>query len=161
MVIRPYIGMSNEVPTNWDTFVNASEHGILACPSWQKRGSDDKSYAMNNFRLMAVPDGDFKMEPYKKWNTHDTSLHTVRPDSQTTARRVNSSKILLMSELGYYLTSPKFETDYAIRDGNYWKGNGVLSPDFRHNEAKNTLFMDGHVGSNRDNGSIDYNLYQK
>lgn len=156
MVMRPYVGQSNEVPTNWDTFVNTSEVGVYACPAWQKRGSDDKSYAPNSFLLMADPSNVFKMQPYKSWYSE---MYTVRDDSQTTDRRVHSSRIMLMGELGYYLGSPKFETDFAIRTGGYWTGSGVLSPDFRHNDAKNSLFMDGHVGSNRDDGSMNYNLY--
>ena len=95
------------------------------------------------------------MEPYKEWGS--SQIFTVRPDSQTTDRKVHSSKIMLISELGYYIGSGTFNTDFAIRSANEWNGLGV-SPDFRHNEAKNTVFMDGHVGSNR-LGTMDYNLY--
>ena len=67
------------------------------------------------------------------------------------------NKIMLISELGYYIGSPTFNTDFAIRSANEWNGLGVTA-DFRHNDAKNTVFMDGHVGSNR-LGTMDYNLY--
>lgn len=155
MTLRPYIGLKNDVPTNWDTFINTGDTGVLACPSWQKLGNDHKSYSQNSFRLMADPGNVFKMEPYKKWGS--TDIYTVRPDSQTTSRKVHSAKIMLISELGYYIGSASFNTDFAIRSANEWNGIGV-TPDFRHNDAKNTVFMDGHVGSNR-LGTMDYNLY--
>lgn len=159
MTLRAYIGLKNDVPTNWDTFIKTGDTGILACPSWQKLGSDNKSYAQNSFRLLASNNTSlesvFKMEPYKEWGA--SQIFTVRPDSQTTERKVHSSKIMLISELGHYIGSSSFNTDYAIRSGNEWNGLGV-TPDFRHNEAKNTVFMDGHVGTNR-LGTMDYNLY--
>ena len=159
MTLRSYIGLDSEKPTNWDTFIKTGDTGVLACPSWQKLGDDHKSYSQNSFRLLAATSGsvisDFKMTPFKQGGAAE--IYTVQPDSQTTERKVHSSKIMLISELGYYIGSAKYNTDYAIRSGNEWNGIGV-SPAFRHNEAKNTVFMDGHVGSNR-LGTMDYNLY--
>jgi prepilin-type processing-associated H-X9-DG protein len=86
----------------------------------------------------------------------------VRPDSQTLGNtKVNNSRIMLMGELGYTTTHPgNFYTHYAIRNGTYWTGSdGGTFPAFRHNEAKNSLFMDGHVGLNRNDGSMNYYLY--
>ncbi|MFG0248522.1 MAG: prepilin-type N-terminal cleavage/methylation domain-containing protein [Phycisphaeraceae bacterium JB051] len=159
MVMRPYVGQSNEIPTNWTLFTTVSEQGAFACPEWQKKGSDDKSYAMNNFQYLANPTYSFDLQPYKIWN--GTTNYTIRPDSQTTGTtKVNATRIMLMSELGHTTISTNFGVHYAIRNGTYWTGSdGGTAPAFRHNDAKNSLFMDGHVGTNRDDGSMNWNLY--
>ncbi|MFG0248929.1 MAG: hypothetical protein ACF8OB_08585, partial [Phycisphaeraceae bacterium JB051] len=66
----------------------------------------------------------------------------------------------LISELGYTIADPKYATNYSIASGGFWDGsNGVVVPAFRHNDAKNSLFLDGHVGSNRADGSMNWNLF--
>lgn len=158
MTLRTYVGYDNKVPTGWSDFTTACNTGIYACPEWQKLGSDNWSYAMNNFQYLADPNNIFKMEPYKIW--YGTTNYTVRPDSQVTRKGINASRIMLMSELGYTTGSANFGVHYAIRNGTYWTGSdGGTFPAFRHNEAKNTLFMDGHVGSNKNDGSMNWNLY--
>ena len=161
MTMRSYVGYDNKVPTGWGDFTNACNTGVYACPEWQKLGSDNWSYSMNNFEYLAnpAPDASFHMEPYKRWHEPKND-YTVRPDSQVTKKRINSSRIMLMSELGYTTASVKFGVYYAIRNGTYWTGSdGGTSPAFRHNKAKNSLFMDGHVGTNRNDGTMNYNLY--
>ena len=157
MVMRPYVGQDNEITTNWTPFTTVSEKGVFACPEWQKKGSDDKSYAMNNFQYLANPAYNFDLAPYKIWYG---SNYTIRPDSQTMSKVINGSRIMLMSELGHTTVSTNYGVHYAIRNGTYWTGSdGGTAPAFRHNEAKNSLFMDGHVGSNRDDDSMNWNLY--
>lgn len=160
MTLRSYVGYGNKVPTSWSDFTSACNTGIYACPEWQKLGSDNWSYAMNNFQYLANPDYNFDMEPYKEWNKPKKD-YTVRPDSQVTKKQINASRVMLMSELGYTTAhGGGFNVYYAIRNGTYWTGSdGGTSPAFRHNEAKNSLFMDGHVGTNRDDGSMNWNLY--
>lgn len=157
MTLRSYVGYGNKVPTGWSDFTSACDTGVYACPEWQKLGSDNWSYSMNNFQYLADPAGSFRLEPYKKW--YGTN-YTVRPDSQVTRKGINASRLMLMSELGYTVGAAKFNVHYAIRNGTYWTGSdGGTEPAFRHNDAKNSLFMDGHVGSNRNDGSMNWNLY--
>lgn len=154
--LRPYIGLSSKLPASWAEASAQRSEGVLRCPTLNKLGADQFSYAINNFELLADPAGSFKLEPYKKWNG---SNYTVRPDSQVTKKRINASKLMFISELGYTL-SPSYAVHYAIRNGSYWTGtDGTTAPEFRHNDAKNTLFLDGHVGTNKNDGSIIWQLY--
>ncbi|HAI10221.1 MAG TPA: hypothetical protein DCM28_00860 [Phycisphaerales bacterium] len=159
MTMRTYVGYDNKVPTGWSDFTTACNTGVYACPEWQKLGSDNWSYAMNNFQYLANPTYNFDLSPYKIWD--GTTNYTIRPDSQTQSKMINASRIMLMSELGYTTAhGGGFNVHYAIRNGTYWTGSdGGTAPAFRHNDAKNTLFMDGHVGSNRDDDSMNWNLY--
>lgn len=165
MVMRSYVGYDNKVPTGWSDYTTACNTGIYACPEWQKLGSDNWSYAMNNFLYLANPSYSFDLSPYKKWNVTTTGTvrddYTIRPDSQTMSKKINGSRIMLMSELGYTTAhGGGFNVYYAIRNGTYWTGSdGGTFPAFRHNDAKNSLFMDGHVGSNRDDDSMNWNMY--
>ena len=162
MTIRPYIGLSNEVPATWDITYETGDKGVMKCPSYQKEGREQRSYAMNNFSRLASPSNLYKMQPAQPWLS--SSDYTVRSDSQTTGDvKVNASNIMLMSELGHTLGSASFYTHFAVRNGTYWRGGvavGDTSPDFRHSSAKNTLFLDGHVDNNRDDGSMGYSLFR-
>ena len=67
---------------------------------------------------------------------------------------------MFISELGHVIGDPLYTVNFEIRNGSYWTGSdGYLDPAFRHSGAKNSLFLDGHVGSNKNDGSIIWQLY--
>ena len=155
--LRQYIGLSSKLPASWSEASAQRSDGVLLCPSLNKQGHDQFSYAINNFEELAKPA--WGLSPYKLW---DNSInYTVRPDSQTTGtKRVNASKIMFISELGHVIGDPLYTVNFEIRNGSYWTGSdGYLDPAFRHSGAKNSLFLDGHGGSNKNDGSIIWQLY--
>jgi prepilin-type processing-associated H-X9-DG protein len=156
--LRQYIGLSSKLPASWAEASAQRSDGILRCPTLNKQGADQFSYAINNFEELAKPSGSFKLEPYKLWD--NTINYTVRPDSQCMGKRINATKLMFISELGHVIGDPLYTVNFELRNGSYWTGSdGYLAPAFRHSGAKNSLFLDGHVGSNKNDGSIIWQLY--
>ena len=154
--LRPYIGLDNKKPGSWADYATMSLEGILRCPTLQVVSADTRAYAMNNFDAI---DGTYwAPSPYKQWDSITNSL-TVREDFIATRKYpITPSINMFMSELGHAANG---YTHYSIRNGDYWTGKaGDTSPAFRHNDAKNVLFLDGHVGSFRNDNTINYQLFK-
>ena len=163
--IRPYIGSDSRKPASWSDYATMSLEGILKCPSLEVIGPDTRAYAMNNFTAIA---GSFwDPSPYKEWDSFSlastggsqTSL-TVRDDFIATRKYpIRPSILMFMSELGH--TPGGNYTHYSIRSGTYWTGDAAdTTADFRHNDAKNVLFLDGHVGMYENDKTINWQLFE-
>lgn len=159
--LRRYIGLSDAKPTSWAEAATQRNEGVLLCPTLNRQGVDQFSYAINDFELLADPTGSFRLSPYKKFDPGSTVNYTIRADSQITSTKgINATRIMFISELGHNTASANYAVDYRIRNAQYWNGTtGSIDPAFRHNDAKNSLFLDGHVGSNRDDGKMVWQLY--
>jgi prepilin-type N-terminal cleavage/methylation domain-containing protein/prepilin-type processing-associated H-X9-DG protein len=164
--IRPYIGLNSKYPTTWTEYRQWGDEGILSCPSMDKAGLDTRSYAPSAFLNLADPTNTtpFLLAPYKAWlkdsGGNTVKCYTVNPDSYVSNRSIHISRVMFMSEHGYNVASSQKGTHYSIRNGSYWDGSSSENTGaFRHNEAKNSLFLDGHVQSNKNDGTMNYNLY--
>ena len=157
--LRPYIGLKNNPPTSWDDAAAHRNEGLLLCPSLNKQGKNQFSYAINSFELLCDPaDPKFQLAPYQQWDA--STNFTIRPDSLVTKRNIALSRIMFVGELGYFLGTTYYDVNYAIRKLTNWTGkDGFTAADFRHNNAKNSLFLDGHVGTNKDDNSMIWQLY--
>ncbi len=144
-VIRPYLDDQRK-PTNWTESNAYRQQGVLWCPAAIKLGIDTFSYAPNAFTYLTQY-APWKVAPYLITIPGANPVCTVKPESLGPA--LPPSKILFISELG--CTPPEVSatryTHYSIRNGDYFNGTGDTSPDFRHQESKNALFLDGHVAS--------------
>lgn len=163
---RSYIGLDSRKPTSWSEYGAMSLEGILKCPTLEVIGLDTRAYAMNNFTTIA---GSFwDPSPYKEWDSFSlastggssTSL-TVRDDFIATRKyKILPSILMFMSELGHTPGSASGYTHYSIRSGDYWTGSAAdTTADFRHNDAKNVLFLDGHVGMYKNDKTINWQLF--
>ncbi|MFG0249105.1 MAG: type II secretion system protein, partial [Phycisphaeraceae bacterium JB051] len=83
MTLRSYLAYDHAVPTNWKPYQNTCDTGVLACPEWNKLGTDHKSYAQNKLSYLCDPTNSPKYElgPSQKWHPSQPD-YTVRPDSQ-------------------------------------------------------------------------------
>jgi prepilin-type processing-associated H-X9-DG protein len=164
--IRPYIGLDSRPPKSWQDAADMSTEGVLRCPSLEIIGLDTRAYAMNNFTAIAGAYWD--PTPYKEWDSFNlastsgssTSL-TVREDFIATRKYpITASINMFMSELGH--TPGDDYTHYSIRGGDRWTGKagGDTTPDFRHNDGKNVLFLDGHVGMFKNDKTINWQLFK-
>lgn len=158
--LRPYIGLDNKKPGSWDEAAEHRNEGILRCPSLNHQGSNQYSYAINSFELLCDPtQPKFQLLPFKQFDTAAIN-YTIRPDSQVTKRRIGLSKIMFVGEQGYFLADSTYAVNYAIRNLHNWQGkDGITAGDFRHSDAKNSLFLDGHVATHKDDGSLVWQLY--
>ena len=155
--LRPYLG-SKIVPTSW-----AEEDGLrkippLWCPSTTVNGRETSSYAQSTFGCLVAW---FKMTPSIPATTsssfNNDTPRFIRPDTRA---QISNSNILFISELGYDDTNVTKPTHHSIMNGTFFNGTGNTTPEWRHNNRKNVLFLDGHVRSVR-LGEIDYSLYLK
>ena len=156
--LRPYVGLDSRLATGWDDAGKMSQEGVLLCPSMEIIGRDVRSYAMANFGH-TIGNPYWGLTPFKQWDS-DANTLTVRDDSIATAKiKILQSDILFMSELGH--TPGDDYTHFSIRSGDYWTGKAAdTTADFRHNDAKNVLFLDGHVGGFRNDNTINWQLFK-
>lgn len=158
--IRPYIGLSSRKPTGWSDASTMQLEGVLKCPSLEVLGADTRAYAMNAFGYTSG-DPYWDLQPYKKWDS-DLKDFTVREDSIATRKfPITQSINMFMSELGHTPGSATGYTHYSIRSGDYWTGSAAdTTADFRHNDGKNVLFLDGHVGMFKNDKTINWQLFK-
>jgi prepilin-type N-terminal cleavage/methylation domain-containing protein/prepilin-type processing-associated H-X9-DG protein len=158
-MLRSYLG-SDEMPANNGESAQLGQIPQLWCPSTIKlgTGTETRSYAQNSFRFFAenhdmthaikVDDGDAPNNNY-----------LITPDSIMSD--VPLSKALFISELGINYGSMNTDgyVHFAMRTGNAWTGASVSQPAFRHSQAKNVLFLDGHVTSHKIDAPMSLHLY--
>ncbi len=147
--IRPFLGNDARLPSSWDEAHKFRQEGVLWCPATEKVGTGRAtySYAENAF-YYAVASAKFSPNRLVFGDgTSESSLCLLQPESQSAT--IGASRLLFIGELGAIMDSPIGESLASIRNAHYLEGtNGSnLLPAFRHNGAKNTLFLDGHVGA--------------
>jgi prepilin-type processing-associated H-X9-DG protein len=156
--LRPYLG-STTVPTSWDEENGLRKIPPLWCPSTEPDGRDTSSYAESTFGCLAAW---FNLRSSVMAAAPGTAFSKeipryIRPYAK--ADGISNSQILFISELGSDPNDSKYPTYHSIRNGTYFEdiaGNVVGS--WRHDNKKNVLFLDGHIGQVTP-GEMDYSLY--
>jgi prepilin-type N-terminal cleavage/methylation domain-containing protein/prepilin-type processing-associated H-X9-DG protein len=168
--LMPYLNIDNN-PQTWAEHQQLRRNSVLWCLSTKRYGdgTETVSYAMNCFwNLCANSVSGAKITPNLAifqvngptgaGNADD--IYTVRGDSQADSE-ISLSKIIFFSELG--VSNGSVNTNgyvhYSLRHSGNWYGSISNLPEFRHNDAKNTLFLDGHVKLLPKTATVNWRLY--
>lgn len=167
-LIRPYLGSTEEV-TGYDSSYELAQSGALWCPSTELVGTGyaTKSYATNAWNWLVGRYNDtsgesFSVSPSKAvHNSSDNIIaYMVKPESEVSA--AGPSRILYYSDAGANPLSSEGAVPPSFANAQYWRGQVTdILPAFRHNDAKNVLFFDGHVETLDINAPMKHALYME
>jgi prepilin-type processing-associated H-X9-DG protein/prepilin-type N-terminal cleavage/methylation domain-containing protein len=168
-LLAPYLSIDEPV-TGWTSSNANAQRGVLRCPSTLRAGdgSAQRSYAVNDFWWLASPTKPYGLSPsilitatYNNGTVaYSNRIYMIRSDSQVPS--IGRSRILFISEIGESKSNPSGGTYPYFQNGQSWRGDPVatnIAPAFRHNDAKNVLFLDGHVEALRSDAPMDHALF--
>ena len=145
--ILPYMGVKQRL-RNWTDSCNLRRHKSVFCPATQVIGSDTLSYAMveyNNWFAEWRPSNHYDFSPYSKSGDD----FYISPSSLSKNRNRQLSHIMFLSDAACYLTEKG--GPYTLGPTNYdlWSSTNLSNKTdhFRHGNAVNMLFLDGHVNT--------------
>lgn len=145
--ILPYLGVNRRL-RNWNDSCELRRHKAIFCPATEVIGSDTISYAMveyNNWFAAWRPSSPYDFSPSAR-NGDD---YYISPSSQSRNRDRSPAHIMFLSDLASYRTEKG--GPYTLGPTNYdlWSSSNLTNKTdhFRHGNAVNMLFLDGHVNT--------------
>ena len=151
--IAPYLGIPT--PNTWEEAGKIANSGALGCPSTLVRFSsegycDTRSYYMNNFYALQLWHGLTRAveAATNKYSGFLDKTFWIAPESQ--CKDLNNSKIMFLSDVGSENTGT-YASNVSCNTRDIYNEKGWTSTaktsGFRHNNKKNALMLDLHVGS--------------
>lgn len=141
--ILPYMGVKQTLK-NWTDSCNLRRHKAIFCPATQVVGSDTISYSMTKFsNWFSEVKYPYDFTPSLK----NGSDYYIAPESRSSSRNWLPAHTMFVSDTAAYLTEKGGPYTIAPTNYNLWSSTDLSNKTdhFRHGNAVNMLFLDGHV----------------
>ncbi len=143
--LLPYLGVNTPMK-NWNDSCALRRHKAIFCPATKIIGSDSLSFAMVDYRnWFADTKYDFDFSASKK----DTSVYYISPESRSCKTTYAPGRTAFIMDTACYTTGNGGSYTIAPSNYNLWSSSNLSNKTdhFRHGNAVNMLFLDGHVNS--------------
>lgn len=142
--LLPYLGVRQPLK-NWNDSCNLRRHKAIFCPATQVIGSDTLSYAMVKYSNWFSEGKSNDFTPYAQ----NGSDYYIAPESRSNNRNRLPAHTMFISDAAAYLTEKGGPYNLAPANYNLWSSTTLSNKTdhFRHGNAVNILFLDGHVNT--------------